>query len=62
MALVGTKAAADRLGVSVRRVQAMIKQGIVPAQKLGRDWVIDEAELKRLSSADRKPGRPRKPK
>ena len=60
MAVVGTKEAAARLGVSVRRVQAMIRQGLIPAKKLGRDWIIDQGDLQRVSAKDRKPGRPRK--
>jgi excisionase family DNA binding protein len=60
MALVGTKEAAKRLNVSVRRVQAMIKQGVLPASKLARDWFIEEAELQRIASLDRKRGRPPK--
>jgi excisionase family DNA binding protein len=62
MALLGTKDAADRLGVSVRRIQAMIKQGIVPAQKFGRDWAIDEADVEKLAKSERKTGRPPKKK
>jgi len=40
MAVVGTKEAANNLGVSVRRVQAMIAQGIIPAKKFGRDFKL----------------------
>ena len=60
MAVVGTKEAAKRLGVSVRRVQAMIAQGIIAARKLGRDWVIEQSDLQRVIAKDRKPGRPPK--
>ncbi len=60
MAAVGTKHAAAFLNVSVRRVQAMIKQGLLPAKKLGRDWFIEESDLKRLKSAKRSPGRPKR--
>jgi excisionase family DNA binding protein len=62
MGLVGTKEAAKKLKVSVRRVQAMIKQGVLPATKLARDWFIEESELARMTASERKPGRPRKPK
>ena len=51
-----TKEAAGRLGVSVRRVQALIAAGRLPAQKIGRDWIIPEHAL--LAVAERKPGRP----
>ncbi len=58
MKLLTTKEAAEKLGVSVRRVQAMITDGSLSATKLGRDYVIKESELE--SVKDRKPGRPAK--
>jgi len=58
MKLLTTKEAAEKLGVSVRRVQAMITDGSLSASKLGRDYVIKESELE--SVKDRKPGRPSK--
>lgn len=45
MALLNTRAAAERLGISPRRVAALITAGRLPAQKVGRDWVIDAADL-----------------
>jgi excisionase family DNA binding protein len=53
-----THEAAKALGVSVRRVQAMIKSGRLPAQKVGRDWWITAEDVEKLK--DRKVGRPRK--
>lgn len=58
MKLLTTKETADKLGVSVRRVQAMITDGSLPASKLGRDYVIQESDLEVVK--DRKPGRPSK--
>ncbi len=58
MDLLTTKETAKKLGVSVRRVQAMITDGVLPAQKIGRDYVIKESDLKLVE--DRKPGRPPK--
>lgn len=58
MKLLTTKEAAARLGVSVLRVQQLIWDGRLPAEKIGRDYVIKEADLKLVE--DRKPGRPRK--
>jgi excisionase family DNA binding protein len=58
MKLITTKEAAARLGVSVLRVQQLIWEGRLPAEKMGRDYVIKEDDLKLV--ADRKPGRPRK--
>jgi excisionase family DNA binding protein len=58
MKLLTTKEAAARLGISVMRVQQLIWDGRLPAEKIGRDYVIKEDDLKLV--ADRKPGRPRK--
>ena len=55
-----TKEAAEKLGVSLRRVQAMIEAGRLPATKFGRDYMIREKDLKLVE--DRKVGRPRKNK
>ena len=60
MNLLTTKEASEKLGVSVRRVQAMITDGSLPATKLGRDYVIKETDLELVK--DRKPGRPSKDK
>ncbi len=60
MNLLTTKEAAGRLGVSVRRVHALIQDGRLPAEKFGRDYMIKEEDLKLV--ADRKPGRPPKAK
>jgi excisionase family DNA binding protein len=58
MKLLTTQESAERLGVTVRRVQAMIRDGRLPAEKMGRDWFIKEEDLELV--ADRKPGRPKK--
>jgi excisionase family DNA binding protein len=59
MNLLTTSEVAARLGVTVKRVQAMIRDERLPAEKRGRDYFIREADLKLVE--DRKPGRPRKP-
>lgn len=56
MALITTKIAAERLGVSTRRVRALIEAGRLPASRIGRDLLIEECHLPRV--AERKPGRP----
>jgi excisionase family DNA binding protein len=58
MKILTTAEAAERLTVSVGRVHQLISEGRLPAQKLGRDYAIKEADLRRV--ADRKPGRPSK--
>ena len=55
-----TKEAAEKLNVSVRRVQALITKGQLKAQKIGRDYIIDGQDLTRIKSG--KVGRPKKKK
>jgi excisionase family DNA binding protein len=58
MSLISTKEAAEKLGISVLRVQQLIWQNRLPAQKIGRDYVINEKDLELVK--DRKTGRPPK--
>ena len=53
-----TKEAAARLGISRRRVNDFISEARLPAEKVGRDHLIKESDLRLV--ADRKPGRPKK--
>ena len=57
-----TTQTAERLKVSQTRVRQMIIEGIIKAEKVGRDNFISENEVKRLESVERKPGRPAKEK
>ena len=50
--------ASVRLGISSRRVLALIAAGRLPAEKLGPIYTIKESDLKLVE--DRKPGRPPK--
>lgn len=56
MDVINTSQAAKVLGVTPRRVLALIASGRLPAVKVGRDWIIPKAGLKLVSS--RNPGRP----
>jgi excisionase family DNA binding protein len=58
--LLTTKQAAERLGVSERRVRALIKEGKLHAHQLGREYAIEEAALKQVRTYG-KAGRPPKP-
>jgi excisionase family DNA binding protein len=60
MSLLTTSEVAERLGVTVPRVHALIRVGRLPAEKMGRDYFIKEADLKLVEN--RKPGRPPKAK
>ncbi len=56
--LLSTNEVAEKLGVTSIRVRAMIRKGNLPAQKIGRDYVVKESDLELVK--DRKPGRPAK--
>jgi excisionase family DNA binding protein len=58
MGLITTAQAAERLGISVRRVQELISTQRLPAQQFGRTYVVDEEDLKLVEN--RKVGRPAK--
>ena len=60
MNLLTTKEVAERLGVTLPRVHTFIKEGRLPAEKLGRDLFIKEADLRLVEN--RKTGRPPNPK
>ena len=53
-----TPEVAERLGVSIRRVQALISAGRLPSQQYGREHLIKESDLKLVEV--RKRGRPPK--
>ncbi len=58
MKLITTSEAAEKLGISIDRVQALIRAGRLPATKFGRVYMINEKDLAKVQ--DRKPGRPKK--
>ena len=49
---------AEMLGVSAARVRELIAQGLLPAQKVGRSWVLREADVVARMDARPRPGRP----
>jgi excisionase family DNA binding protein len=56
--VLSTEQAAERLGVSTRRVQQLIKSGRLPAREFGGSYMILVGDLKLV--ADRPVGRPPK--
>lgn len=59
MALITTAEAAERLGVTDRRVRQMIEDGLLKGEKVGRDYLIEEDSLEAAKKRP-KPGRPAK--
>jgi excisionase family DNA binding protein len=57
MNLLTTIQAAQKLNVSERRVRQLINEGKLKAHKLGRDYAIEETELKSVKTYG-KAGRP----
>jgi len=55
-----TKKVAEKLGVSVGRVQQFIAEGRLPATKIGQTNLVKESDLKLVEN--RKTGRPPKVK
>jgi excisionase family DNA binding protein len=58
LGLISTKEAAEKLGISIRRVQTLIACGKLPANKIGSTYVINQKDLELLDN--RKVGRPKK--
>ena len=58
--LLSVKESAEILGVNRQRVQALISQDRLPAQKIGNSYVIKESDLELVKN--RKTGRPPKAK
>lgn len=55
--LLNTSEAAERLGVSERRIRSLITEGKLEAQKFGRDYAIEESALKKATVYGKR-GRP----
>lgn len=58
MKFLTTLEVAEKLGVTRRRVLALIEAGRLPATKFGRDYMIRKEDLKLVEN--RKVGRPKK--
>ena len=58
--LLSVKESAEKLGVNRQRVQTLITEGRLPAQKIGNSYVIKESDLALV--ADSNVGRPPKSK
>ena len=43
----GTREAAERLGVSQSQVRMLCRQGVIPAMRIGRDWLVTDLKYRR---------------
>ncbi|MDQ3179344.1 MAG: helix-turn-helix domain-containing protein [Acidobacteriota bacterium] len=59
MKLISAKDAAEKLGVTDRRVRAMIKEGKIKAVNIAGGYIIEEKELENVKTYG-KAGRPKK--
>jgi excisionase family DNA binding protein len=55
-----TQHAAQQLRLSTRRIRALIDAGKLKAEKIGRDWMINQSAIDALKKLDRPRGRPSK--
>jgi excisionase family DNA binding protein len=58
--LIGTSEAAEMLGVSQNRIRQLIASGQLPAERVGRSFVIRRPNLDAFAALP--PGRPRHPR
>ena len=56
--LLGVSDAARRLGLSVGRTRKLVEDGRIRATRIGRTWVVKEADMQAYERKERKPGRP----
>jgi excisionase family DNA binding protein len=59
--LLSAKEAAERLNLTEQQTRALIRDGKLPATRIGRAWIIDAGDLP-LAENRPKPGRPKKKK
>ena len=54
-----TSEAAEVLGVTPRRVVALVESGALVAERFGRQWMVDERSVRDRASAPKLSGRPK---
>ncbi|MEN8235678.1 MAG: excisionase family DNA-binding protein [Actinomycetota bacterium] len=61
MGYMSVQDAADVIGVTDRRIRAMIADGVLGAERVGDRWLLNNSEVDRLHATRRQPGRPYSP-
>jgi excisionase family DNA binding protein len=58
--MIPTSEAAEILGVSTRRVVQFVEDGrLIPAMKVGKNYLFYQADVEKLARLERKEGRPK---
>jgi excisionase family DNA binding protein len=60
MALMSAQEAAAITGLHIETVRRYLREGRIPARRIGRMYLIDAKVLQRWMAVPRPPGRPRK--
>lgn len=58
--IMDTNEAAEFLGVSPRRVKALISAGLLEGRRFGGVWIVTRESVERRKAENPKAGRPRK--
>lgn len=61
MSVIGVSEAASALGLSARRVRQMLADGSLAGERVGRAWIIDSEQLRRVENGRSAVGRPWNP-
>lgn len=59
-AIVGTKEAAEMLGISIERVKQLCNMGSLDGRKMNGGWIISRASVEARIASKPKAGRPKK--
>lgn len=51
-----TTQAGERLGITDQRIRELIKEGILPAKRIGRFYIIDSDDLADANKRKKRPG------
>ncbi len=53
---IGTKEAAVRSRLTQGFIRKLIREGVIPGKKIGRDWILKPNDLDVYLATERKPG------
>lgn len=54
-----TKQAATELGIQPGSVKKLCQRGVLKAERIGRDWLVEQSEIERYKTERRRPGKPK---